>query len=115
MTKRTIAMVGAGVLAGAALVGIPSLIQAGQATPAPAPTASDAASDMEQIMSDDEFRQQMISFMSEMMSDPELKEQMSSMMSDSMSGMSMDSDGMDMEDMEGMEDPGESGSPEPGN
>lgn len=90
MNKRMIAVGAVGLLAGAALVAIPGTALASHQTPTP--TAS--SSDMGQMMTDEEFRQQMKDAMSYMMSDPELRDQMRSMMSDVMSGMS-GMDGMD--------------------
>lgn len=103
MNKRMIAMGAGGLLVGAGLVAIPGIALASQQNPTPTPPAS--SSEMGQMMTDDEFRQQMKDAMSDMMSDPELRDQMRSMMSDAMSGMD-DMRGMD--DMSGM-DGGESG------
>ncbi len=98
MNKRMIAVGTGGLLVGAGLVAVPSLALASRQTPTPTPTAS--SSEMGQMMTDEEFRQQMKDAMSDMMSDPELQEQMRSMMSDAMGGMeggeSGDMPGMDM-------------------
>jgi tRNA-dihydrouridine synthase len=84
--KRMAATAAAGVLAGAALVGVPSLALANQSE-----AGSGQGSEVGQMMSDPEFRDEMTRMMSEMMADPELQGQMRSMMS----GMMQDMPGMD--------------------
>lgn len=97
MSKRTIATIAGGVLAGAALVGVPAYAASTTPGDESAPHAEAHTSDMGAMMSDPQFRQEMKDFMSEMMSDPELTEQMRSMMSEAMP---------DMHGMEGSEDMG---------
>lgn len=90
MTKRMTGFVAGGVLAGAAIVGIPTLALAQPETPpgrAATETGSDAMQGMGSMMSDPQFRDQMATFMGEMMSDQQLREQMRSMMSDAMGDM----------------------------
>lgn len=90
MTKRMAGLVAGGFLAGAAMVGIPTLALAQPDTP-PSPAVTDAGSEgmreMGSMMSDPQFRDQMTSAMAEMMSDKELREQMRSMMSEVMGDM----------------------------
>lgn len=112
MNKRIILVGTAGVLAGAALVGVPTLALAAQGSGPAEPTASTSPdvgitkSDTGDMMADSELRDQMTSFMKEMMADPALREQMISMMSESMGDMGdMPTDGGgagDMSDMGGM-------------
>lgn len=104
MNKRMMAVGAAGLLAGAALVAVPGFALASQQSPTPAPSAS--SSEMGQMMTDAESRQQMKDAMSEMMSDTVLREQMRSMMSDVMDGMG------GMGGMGGMEGMGDGGSGE---
>lgn len=90
MTKRRTGLLAAGVLAGAAIVGIPTLALAQPETPpgqAATETGSEAMQEMGSMMSDPQFRDQMATFMGEMMSDQQLREQMRSMMSDAMGDM----------------------------
>lgn len=90
MTKHVIAIAVAGTMAGAALVGVPTMALA---TEAEEPTSRTAeAGSMSSMMSDPELREQMTSHMSRMMSDPETRRQMQSMMPGAMGGMG----GMDL-------------------
>lgn len=93
MNKRMVAMAAGGVLAGAAMVGLPTLAMADQDTPTSEPTntASPGAHEMGSMMSDPELMDQMKSFMSEMMADEDMRAQMRSMMSDVMGDMGMGS------------------------
>ncbi len=92
--KRTVANVAVGMVAGAALVGVPTYAVAGQDD-----DPSGHRSEMGQMMSDPDLREGMKSMMSEMMSDPELRRQMRSMMSGAMKEMPMmQRDGMAMRD-----------------
>ncbi len=97
MTKRMIAYVAAGVLAGSALVGIPSLAVAGQKD------NDNTGSDIG-MMSQAQCEDHMATKMSNMM-DREMVKQMHSMMSKGMDGM----EGMDggMVDMSGMDSGGD--------
>ena len=90
MTKRMTGLVAGGFLAGAAIVGIPTLALAQPEAPqgrAATETESEVMQGMGSMMSDPQFRNQMKAFMGEMMSDQQLREQMRSMMSDSMGDM----------------------------
>jgi long-subunit fatty acid transport protein len=94
MTRRSIVTLAAGVLAGAAIVGVPTFALADSDS-----GGGTSGSDMAAVMDDPAFVDRMKTLMSEMMSDPELQEQMRSMMGD-MGDMS--GEGMDMGDMGGM-------------
>ncbi|CCH87038.1 conserved exported protein of unknown function [Modestobacter italicus] len=94
MRKRTIMAVAAGVVAGATVVGVPTLAYAGDDS-----GGGMSGSDMGSMMEDPAFLEQAKTFMSEMMSDPTLREQMRSMM-DGMGDMS------GMGGMAGEDDPG---------
>lgn len=114
MTKYTsiAAFVAAGALAGAAVVGIPTLAAADRS---PEPTTNESAASsggqhvqemsdamseaMSEAMSDPEFQEQMTSAMSAMMADEDMREQMSSMMSEVMMGMDDEMGGMGGDDM----------------
>lgn len=89
MAVRSIAQVLAGVLAGAALVGVPAWAAASQQD-----NALSSSSGLTAMMSSSESQHQMMSSMSKMMEEPEMREQMCSMMSDSMGEMSGMEDGM---------------------
>ncbi len=78
MEMRRFMQITAGVLAGAALVGVPTLAVAGQNEEDAKP-----ASDMSTMMSDSQGPMQMM----DMMSDPEMRSEMRSMMSDAMKQM----------------------------
>ena len=78
MDMRRFMQITAGVLAGAALVGVPTLAVAGQNEEDAKP-----ASDMSTMMSDSPGQMQMM----DMMSDPEMRSEMRSMMSDAMKQM----------------------------
>ena len=86
MSKRTIAALATGVIAGATVVGVPALAYAG----ADSGTGA-AGSDMGSMMDDPAVFDRMKAFMSEMMSDPQMQERMRSMMDGmgDMSGMGM--------------------------
>lgn len=110
MTKRTIATAAAGVLAGAALIGVPGLAWASQPGAQRSQNHDGQSSDMGAMMADPQFQDQMTTFMSEMMSDAELQ-QMHSMMSDAMPSM----DGMTgMQSTSGMNGPGMDGADDRG-
>lgn len=98
MNKRMIMGVAAGVVAGATLMGVPTLALADRPTD-PGP----AGSDMAAVMEDPDFADRMAAVMSEMMSDEKLQDQMRSMMSE-MGGMSGADhmSGGDMQDAGGM-------------
>lgn len=89
MAARSIVQVAAGVVAGAALVGIPTWAVASQPD-----DASGSRSDMAQMMSSSQSHRHMMDSMSTMMDDPQMREQMRSMMSDAMGEMSDMSDEM---------------------
>ncbi len=97
MTKRMIAYVAAGVLAGSALVGIPSLAVAGQQD------NDNTGSDIG-MMSQAQCQDHMTTKMSNMM-DREMVKQMHSMMSKGMDGM--EGMGGGMSDMSGMDGGGD--------
>ncbi len=97
MTKRMIAYVAAGVLAGSALVGIPSLAVAGQQD------NDNTGSDIG-MMSQAQCEDHMTTKMSNMM-DREMVKQMHSMMSKGMDGM--EGMGGGMSDMSGMDSEGD--------
>ena len=100
MTKRMIAYVAAGVLAGSALVGIPSLAVAGQQD------NDNTGSDIG-MMSQAQCEDHMTTKMSNMM-DREMVKQMHSMMSKGMDGMDgMEGMGGGMSDMSGMDSGGD--------
>ncbi|MBA3265683.1 MAG: hypothetical protein H0T14_04825 [Nocardioidaceae bacterium] len=82
MDLRRFMQVTAGVVAGAALVGVPTWAVGGQDED-DAKSASDTAT----MMSDSQGQTQMMDMMSEMMSDPKMRRQMRSMMSDAMGQM----------------------------
>lgn len=82
MAVRSIVQIVAGVVAGAALVGVPTWAAAGQQDDSPS-----SSSDMTAMMSSPESQQQMMGSMSAMMDDPEIRKQMRSLMSDSMDEM----------------------------
>lgn len=92
MSKRSIGMLAAGLVAGATLVGVPTFAFAESDT-----STSTSGSDMSTVMNDPAFIGRMKEVMSEMMSDEKLQEQMRSMMGD-MGGMS-EGDMGDMGDM----------------
>lgn len=99
--KSMTAFVAAGALAGAALVGIPTLAAADR--PAEETQSERGAGsgekDMQEMgaaMSDPQFQEQMKSAMSAMMSDEEMREQMSAMMSKAMGNMDDQMGGGDM-------------------
>lgn len=89
MAVRSIVQVVAGVLLGAALVGVPTWAAASQQD-----GTSGSGSGMAAMMSSSESQHQMMDSMSKMMEDPEMREQMSSMMSDFMGEMSSMEGGM---------------------
>jgi len=100
MTKRMIAYVAAGVLAGSALVGIPSLAVAGQQD------NDNTGSDIG-MMSQAQCEDHMTTKMSNMM-DREMVKQMHSMMSKGMDGKEgMGGMGGGMSDMSGMDSGGD--------
>ena len=82
MSKRSIGMLAAGLVAGATLVGVPTFAFADSDT-----STGTSGSDMSTVMNDPAFVERMKEVMSEMMSDEKLQEQMRSMMGD-MGGMS---------------------------
>lgn len=96
---RTIAQVGAGVLGGAPLVGVPVWATADS-------DQGQTPQDMASMMSDQESQRQMMRSMSEMMSGPQLRRLMVSMMSEAMAKMPGMNNGMPggMSDMENMPD-----------
>ena len=98
MNKRMVTMAAGGALAGAAVVGLPTLAMADQDTPTaePTSTATPGAHEMGSKMSDPELMDQMKSFMSEIMADEDMRAQMRSMMSDVMGDMGMGSGEMGM-------------------
>lgn len=83
MAIRSLAQVTAGVLAGAALVGIPTWAFAGQND-----TAPPSQSDMSSMMTSKQSQEQMVDSMSTMMDDPKMRKQMRSIMSGAMGDMS---------------------------
>ena len=83
MAIRSLAQVTAGVLAGAALVGIPTWATAGQND-----TAPPSQSDMSSMMTSKESQEQMVDSMSTMMDDPTMRKQMRLIMSGAMGDMS---------------------------
>lgn len=83
MAIRSLAQVAAGVLAGAALVGIPTWANAG-----PNDTAPPSRSDMSSMMTSKQSQKQMTDSMSKMMDNPKMRKQMRSLMSDAMGDMS---------------------------
>ena len=83
MAIRSLAQVTAGVLAGAALVGIPTWATASQND-----TAPPSPSDMSSMMTSKESQEQMVDSMSTMMDDPTMRKQMRSIMSGAMGDMS---------------------------
>ena len=83
MAIRSLAQVTAGVLAGAALVGIPTW-----ATARANDTAPPSRSDMSSMMTSEQCREQMVDSMSKMMDDPKMRKQMRSLMSGAMGDMS---------------------------
>lgn len=83
MSIRSLAHVTAGVLAGAALVGIPSWASASQNNP-----ASSSRSDMSSMMTSKKCQEQMVGSMSKQMDDPKMRKQMRSIMSGAMGDMS---------------------------
>ncbi len=83
MAIRSLAQVAAGVLAGAALVGIPTWATAG-----PNDTAPPSRSDMSSMMTSKQSQEQMTESMSKMMDNPKMRKQMRSLMSGAMSDMS---------------------------
>jgi len=83
MAIRSLAQVTAGVLAGAALVGIPTWASAGQND-----TAPPSQSDMSSMMTSKESQEQMVGSMSKMMDDPTMRKQMRSIMWGAMGDMS---------------------------
>lgn len=83
MAIRSLAQVTAGVLAGAALAGIPTLAAASQEDSAPP-----SRSDMSSMMTSKQSQEQMSDSMSKMMDDPKMRKQMRSLMSDAMGDMS---------------------------
>lgn len=82
MAIRSLAQVTAGVLAGAALVGIPTWATAG-----PHDTAPPSRSDMSSMMTSKQSQEQMTESMSKMMDDPKMRQQMRTLMSDAMGDM----------------------------
>lgn len=83
MTKRSIGMLAAGLVAGATLVGVPTFAFASsdQGTESPSSgTNSDLGSKMGTLMNDDTFIKQMTDMMSKVMSDKQLQDQMGSIM-----------------------------------
>lgn len=82
MSKRSIGMLAAGLVAGATLVGVPTFALADSDA-----STGTSGSDMSTVMNDPAFVERMKEVMSEMMSDEKLQEQMRSMMGD-MGGMS---------------------------
>lgn len=93
MAIRSLAQVTAGVLGGAALVGIPVW-----ATADSNDTAPPSQSDMSSMMTSEQSQEQMVDSMSKMMDDPTMRKQMRSLMSSAMDNMS------GMGDMAGMDD-----------
>lgn len=89
MAVRSIVHVVAGLLVGAALVGVPTWAAAGQQD-----DTLSSGSGMAEMMSSSESHHQMMDSMSKMMADPKTREQMSSMMSDLMGEMSCMEGGM---------------------
>ncbi len=83
MAIRSLAQVTAGVLAGAALVGIPTWATAG-----PNDTAPSSRSDMSSMMTSKKSQEQMTESMSKMMDDPKMRKQSRSLMSGAMGDMS---------------------------
>ena len=83
MEIRSLAQVTAGVLAGAALVGIPTW-----ATADPNDTAPPSRSGMSSMMTSEQSQEQMVGSMSKMMDDPTMRKQMRSIMSGAMGDMS---------------------------
>jgi len=83
MEIRSVAHVTAGVLAGAALVGIPTW-----ATADPNDTAPPSRSGMSSMMTIEQSQEQMVDSMSKMMDDPTMRKQMRSLMAGAMSDMS---------------------------
>ncbi len=82
MAIRSLAQVTAGVLAGAALVGIPIWATASQNDSAPS-----SRSDMSSMMTSKKSQEQMVGSMSKMMEDPKMRKQMRSIMSGAMGDM----------------------------
>ena len=97
MAVRSIVQIVAGVVAGAALVGVPTWAAAGQQDDSPS-----SSSDMTAMMSSPESQHQMMASMSKMMDDPEIRKQMRSLMSDSMDEMSGMQGGMSGHGKSGM-------------
>lgn len=92
MAIRPLAQVTAGLLAGAALVGIPTW-----ATASPNDSAPASRSDMSSMMTSKQSQEQMVDSMSTLMDNPTMRKQMRSRMSGGMG----DTSGMG--DMSGME------------
>ena len=103
MDMRRFMQVTAGVVAGAALVGVPTWAVAGQ-------NEDEAKSAPDTAMMTSDSQAQMMDMMSEMMSDPKMRRQMGSMMSDAMGQMPGKGDqmlgerGSGMGQMHGMSD-----------
>lgn len=110
MTKRIVGLVVSGVVAGAALAGIPALALADEGQGAQSngrAAAEHHMRDMGTMMSDPEARESMTTMMSQMMSDTALREQMVSMMSEAMGPMGGSMNGSMMGTEAEVEDPGQ--------
>ena len=93
--RRTLLNLAVGVVAGAALVGVPAYALTDDED-----GGGSGREDMGRMMSDPEVREDMKSFMVDMMNDPELRAEMRDMMSEGMGGMN------EMQGMKGMEGDG---------
>jgi hypothetical protein len=98
VSKRTIIAVATGVIAGAAVVGVPASAYAHAA-----PGNEAAGSHMGSVMDDPAFFDRMRASMSHMMSDPQMREQMQDHMRTMMEGMPFMEDMHAMGDMDGMQ------------
>lgn len=81
MSKRIIAAVATGVVAGATVIGVPVAAFAATGTPGGSSGSGAATSQMSTIMNDPASYNQAKAFMSKVMSDPQLVQQMRSVMS----------------------------------